>query len=305
MWSDSIVGKDGASQASKIAGRRKRTSFTKEHLELLRMAFSVDPYPGISVRESLSQATGLPESRIQVWFQNKRARTLKNRATRSSPQPEATSSLPSPFLPPHMVGVKESRQPAFNVSQPQLREDGEQDCFFTDLSPQNFGLPPSGAHCSTPSIRPRQDRLMGTSLSPSSFHSDLEVTPVGWGSMRVQTSPECLWSPPMQGTGNNSKDESQVFLYPPPPYPHGSVRSGFLNSLKSTSPDSADSAFWDMGLENTPPTPCSQSGSGLWDESAQEQPLAPLPNLSSQCLEEVLGEMEPGWWKINGQMELQ
>lgn len=59
-------GKDGASQASKIAGRRKRTSFTKEHLELLRMAFSMDPYPGISVRESLSQATGLPESRIQV-----------------------------------------------------------------------------------------------------------------------------------------------------------------------------------------------------------------------------------------------
>ncbi|XP_060746241.1 mix-type homeobox gene 2 [Tachysurus vachellii] len=303
MWSDSIVGKDGASQASKIAGRRKRTSFTKEHLELLRMAFSVDPYPGISVREGLSQATGLPESRIQVWFQNKRARTLKNRATRTSPQHEATSSLPSPFLPPHMVGAKESRQPAFNVSQP--LKDGEQDCFFTDLSSQSFGLPPNGAHCSTPSIRPRQDRLMGTSLSPSSFHSDLEVTPCGWGSMRAQTSPECLWSPPMQSTGNNSKDESQVFLYPPPPYPHGSVRSGFLNSLKSTSPDSADSAFWDMGLENTPPMPYSQSGSGLWDESAQEQPLAPLPNLSSQCLEEVLGEMEPGWWKINGQMELQ
>lgn len=31
------------------------------------MAFSVDPYPGISVREGLSQATGLPESRIQVY----------------------------------------------------------------------------------------------------------------------------------------------------------------------------------------------------------------------------------------------
>ncbi|KAI5623287.1 mix-type homeoboxprotein 2 [Silurus asotus] len=305
MWSDSIVGKDGASQASKIAGRRKRTSFTKEHLELLRMAFSVDPYPGISVRESLSQATGLPESRIQVWFQNKRARTLKNRNAQTSPQPEATSSLSSTYLPPHMVGVRESRQPAFNVAQPQLREDSEQDCFFTDLSPQSFGLSPSGAHCSTPSIRPRQDRLMGTSLSPSSFHTDLEVTAVGWGSMRAQSSPECLWSPPMQGTGNGSKDESQVFLYPPPPYPHGTVRSGFLNSLKSTSPDSADSAFWDMGLENTSPMPYSQGGSGLWDESAQEKPLAPLPNLSSQCLEEVLGEMEPGWWKINGQMELQ
>lgn len=203
-----------------------------------------------------------------------------------------------------MVSVREGRQPALNATQPQLGEDSEQDCYFTD-SPQSFGLPPSGAHCSTPSIRPRQDRLMGTSLSPSSFHADLEVTPVGWGSMRAQTSPECLWSPPVQGTGNNSKDESQVFLYPPPPYPHGSVRSGLLNNLKSTSLDSADSAFWEMGLENTPPVSYSQDGSGLWDESAQEQPLAPLPNLSSQCLKEVLGEMEPGWWKINGQMELQ
>lgn len=61
-----FTAQDGNSQASKIAGRRKRTSFTKEHLELLKMAFNVDPYPGISVRESLSQATGLPESRIQV-----------------------------------------------------------------------------------------------------------------------------------------------------------------------------------------------------------------------------------------------
>ncbi|XP_062860024.1 mix-type homeobox gene 2 [Trichomycterus rosablanca] len=310
MWTDSIVGKDGASQASKVAGRRKRTSFTKEHLELLRMAFSVDPYPGISVRESLSQATGLPESRIQVWFQNKRARTLKNRSTSTSPQPEAASSLPSPFLAPHMVDMMDSRQAQFNNAQPVLRDDSEQDCFYTDLSPQSFGYPPSGAHCSTPSIRPRQDRLLGTSLSPSAFPSELEMTPISWSSLRPRglSSPGCLWSPPIQGTGSSSNDESQVFLYPPPPYPHGTVSSGYVSSLKPASPESADSAFWDMGLESSsPPMPYSQSGSVMWDESAQEQSqaLAPLPNLSSQCLEEVLGEIEPGWWKINGQMELQ
>lgn len=48
------------------SSRRKRTSFSKEHVELLRTTFETDPYPGISLRESLSQATGLPESRIQV-----------------------------------------------------------------------------------------------------------------------------------------------------------------------------------------------------------------------------------------------
>lgn len=56
--------------SSRCTSRRKRTSFSKEHVELLRATFETDPYPGISLRESLSQTTGLPESRIQVRTQN-------------------------------------------------------------------------------------------------------------------------------------------------------------------------------------------------------------------------------------------
>ncbi|XP_016343660.1 double homeobox protein 4C-like [Sinocyclocheilus anshuiensis] len=266
MWTD-CVAQDGNSQASKIAGRRKRTCFTKEHSELLKMAFSVDPYPGISVRESLSQATGLPESRIQVWFQNKRARTLKNRATRTSPQLDSTSPLPSPFLSPHIdsVGVngqqRGTQEASFNIQMAQT-------------SPQHFTFPPTDY--STPAIKPRQNRLMGTSSCSPSLSSDLQAMADSWSSGgSTQSSPESTWNLPAQSSGNSYKNESHFF---PHPYPHGSAKVGCVSGLESlpTSPASSDSAFWDMGLENcSPSVPYTDCGSP-WDMLAEEQPVAPL-----------------------------
>ncbi|XP_063467089.1 double homeobox protein 4-like protein 2 [Symphalangus syndactylus] len=55
-------------------GRRKRTSVTPSQTALLLRAFEKDRFPGIATREGLARETGLPESRIHVWFQNRRAR---------------------------------------------------------------------------------------------------------------------------------------------------------------------------------------------------------------------------------------
>ncbi|KAA0725087.1 Homeobox protein SEBOX Homeobox OG-9 Homeobox transcription factor mezzo [Triplophysa tibetana] len=297
MWSDCIV-QDGNSQASKIAGRRKRTCFTKEHLELLRMAFSVDPYPGISVRESLSQATGLPESRIQVWFQNKRARTLKNRVARTSPQLDSTSPMPSPFLPPYLASVGANGQQrgiqegAFSLPQAQMPQ----------TSPHHFTFPPRDY--STPSVKPRQNRLMGTSSCSPSFPVDLQAMADSWSSGEsTQSSPESTWSPAAQSFGNSYNDEGHVSPYPPPPYPHGSARVECASGLESLpiSPGSCDSAFWEMGLENSTYTECDTP----WEMLAEVQSVAPLPDLGPECLEDVLDEMQPAWWNLNGQIDLQ
>lgn len=231
---------------------------------------------------------------VQVWFQNRRARTLKCKGAKKalwqsdSPVQDAMS--------PHHVVANRGPQAGTIPLPPQgppptypatVKEEMEEACYYRQCPPAYSSIEEHGQYGSMYVFQ--QGRPMGSSSSPP--------LRAYWSQSGNQTSPvQPLWCHSPMETRNYSSSSSQAanVMYP------GSAEQQMYvapSTSHSSTPDTPDSGYWDVSLEYSPSlqgqySQLEDSWNGAALEGGHLEQVQPLPELS---LQEILGELGEDW----------